>query len=456
MKHLIEHGAVGDRFRPWLILLAVMFTHCFSVWNWSHDVSCPTPAWHNNQLTQAVYVMVLAGASRVQHLPPKSAWQVPASEPGHGRWQLLGACFNPHNDLDQYFTTSLFLLLSSVLPLIFGLDPDTLLWGTVLPVGVLLAATFVATRSIVGPSTAAAAAVLLSLLPVSVFVMRTAFPFIGLMIGPLLVVAALFASDRFRRIGWVILAAYLTALLPRWGESAGDALRALFSIACVVAVLGTDILTKRTELMRRRCVGLLVYCVVVVLLIDADWFVYHATRFVIPRLTEGDSLPLVSRCSEIVVAFVGYIVEGARSMLGFPSTVVVLAGVTSLIVSFRGKRRVWQIHITSLAVWFLSSIVLVSIPIERQSYYTIGAVPPLVILTVVGLREVPKIGRHLPWVGVLSLVPVYVTLSSPVLLQQWLSTARSGFAHFQFATSAAVLGAPNVDAYGMGVDLVFT
>ena len=433
--------------RSWLILLAVLLAHCCVAWNWSQQTTYPARSWHNNQLTQAVYVMILSGASRVQHLPPESLWQVPPDEPGFGRWQLLSTCADPRMDTDSYFATSLFLLLSSLLPLIFGLDPNTLLWGTVLPVGALLAATFLAARSFLAPSTAAAAAVLLTLLPVSIAAMQTAFPFLGLMIGPVLVVAALFASDRFRRIGWVILAAYFTALIPRWGESAGDALRSLVATSCVVVVLGAS--TARTRQRRRRCAGLLVYCVVAFLLVDKGWLYFHATQYVIPRVTEGDSIPLATRLSEIVLAFVGYLVIGAKSMFGLPATVVVLTGVTGLVASFRRKRRAWKVHITAVVVWFVLPILLVCVPSDRQSFYVIGSVPPLIILTAAGLREIPRIGRRLPWVGVLVLVPAYVALRSPILLERWFTTQTPPFAHYALATSTMNRALEDVDPYGI-------
>ena len=456
-------------------MLAVLSIHCGSTWNWARQQTFPVPTFHNSQMSQAVYAMVLAGHSRLERLPPESAYQVPGDEPGIGRWGLLKGCLDPRNDDTNYFVvTSLFLLLSSLLALVLGLEPVTLLAGTAVPAGVLMAVTFGVARRLTDRWTATAAAVLVALLPVTMAGTRTAFPSLGLMIAPAAVVAALFASDRFRRIGWVLLAAYLTALIPRWGESAGDALRAYFAVGWVVVVLGVPHLLRGTRSRKAGLLGLLAYLASSAVLVDIRWLYIHATGYVAPHMSEGVPLSDLLSPGRVLAGVLGYLTLAASAMMGWLATILVVVGVATLFVGWFRKADgepndpEWRIHVAAVSVWCVLPLLLISAPFERQTFYAFGGIPPLVVLAVAGLRRTPKIGRFLPWVGVLLLVPTFVAVNSPSFMRRWidtearpgLSTATAQVIRFAISGSAVNLYAPStpgqfgiMDTPGLGLHL---
>lgn len=399
------------------MLLAVWAVHLLTVWTWFELTVLPTHTLHNNAMRQVVSSMVLTGHSRLELPTTDCAWHLPPTDEGYGAVDLVRSAMGSPFQRQQYWTTvPLFTLLSSLPAVLLGIDPLTSQVGAVVPLGLLMLAIYAVARRFTTPSTAAAAAILVTLLPATIGAMRTSYPYLGLMLGPATAVAALLATDRFRRLAWVVPAALLTTLATRWGESASDALKALFAISGVVAVLGASLLLRGTERSSRGLAGLGIYLLVVFATIDGGWLLQHARDLVVPQAAQDASTPLVLLPLDAISAFLGYVWLCQRLYLGWPAAIVIGAGAVWIVRAWKGKDVDWRIRLTAVAVWIVAPLIVLSLSEKRHADYMIGVIPPLAVVAAVGCREVRRIGPFLPWAAVLLLVPTYVALNSPGVL----------------------------------------
>ena len=207
-------------------------------------------------------------------------------------------------------------------------------------------------------------------------------------------------------------------------------LRVLFAIACVAGVLGASLFLPRTERKTRGLTWFMIYGALVLLLLDKDWLVSQSLGYILPQAAASESSLHLLNPARLIVGFAGGLAIIQEMMLGLPATLVVLAGVTILLVrvhvgegdrqlrittvpAFRRSDRNGRVHLVAILAWFVMPLLFLSLSSSKQAANLLEAIPPLAILTVAGLLHVRRIGRYLPWVGILVVVPSYICLNSP-------------------------------------------
>ncbi len=395
MSHTSQHRTA----RGWLPLLVLALAlgafHGGLAWTWLQRSPAPISSPHANDHAALVHAMTLAGRADLGALEGGRFGQEDCSvpPPNTTRGSQLRGLLRSDPNTTYRNKTPIAYLLGALAPLLLGFGPLTVRAGSLVLLAVLGLATFVATRAFTARNTAMAAAAAVTLLPVAVGGTQTLFPTLGCMAGAACGLAAILASDRFRRPGLALLAGLAAALAMRWGESFNDGIRTVSVLAGPALLLAVAGLLDR-ERRWRAALGVGLFVAVQPLLLD--WPLARASIADLLAQASGDP----SSDSGLLTGLGSYLWILRHRLLGLTGVGLLLTGLPVLLL--RGRPRVESL---ALILAVLGPLLLLAASDKRASYYLAVVAAPCAMIATVGLAALPRVGRWLAWAPVALLMP---------------------------------------------------
>ena len=396
------------------LLLVLLLGHVLVSVGWVSRIPAPESTFHNHDLALVYHPKIFRGENWAPMLPV--AELTPPSWPGYGPYDLFsGILTNGERGFRSYRVfTPIHYVVSSLPAVVAGVSLMTVRIGPAVVLCLLALAAFDIGRLLTrthrssGHAAGLLSAIAVTCVPVGWMGVVIGLPTLGNMTGVTLAIWAMVRSDGLRRIGWAAVAGLLVALASRWGESAGDG---LLSMATLAGPVTLSLLLALARLLTRREVrGLLGAAVAVWIaytLLELEWFQWHLERYVLDeaRLSSSSDIPaLLERAASNLHAYQRAL---TWSLIGLSGTVISATGSLLLL------RRVRQQPLILVVIAApLSGLLALAISAKGHDYYAAPVVPALMIAGASGVTLLP--GR----------LRVFSGAAAVWLLSSWLVSAH--------------------------------
>lgn len=371
--------------------------------------------FHDHDLALVRHAMIVRGAGWAPALPV--AELVPPSWSGLGAYDLLSVAHsNGPEGIKSYRTFApLHYLVSAIPAALFGVSLWTVRLGPLAVLALLLAATADAARVLArqdkgddGWWAGLFAALLVSTVPVGWLGVLVGVPTLGNLTGVALALWALVRSDGLRRWWAAALAGVLVVAASRWGESVGDALACLTSLAGPLAVAAAmGLLAGPWRQRGRALVGIALCGGLIVLGLDWTWLQTHLQLYVLDEAQLSAEVSLAEVAARSRDNLVAYGRALGWSLLGPAGAAIAAAGgVGALALAVRAPRV-----LVALASP-VSGLLALSLSAKGHDYYAAPVVAGLAMAAAVGLARVPRVGGALCALGAGGLVASWLVTAN--------------------------------------------